>query len=85
VKSRVISATEFRAKCLGLFEEVAGTGDTIMITKRGRPVAKVSPIRKQRWKSPEGSWAGKVDIPDDLLMSDMADLFDCVREAEAQR
>ena len=85
MKSRVVSATEFKAKCLGLLDEVDRTGGTITITKRGRPLAKVAPVRKQRWKSPEGLWAGKVDIPDDLLMSDMADLFDCVREAEAER
>jgi antitoxin (DNA-binding transcriptional repressor) of toxin-antitoxin stability system len=83
VKSRVVSATEFKAKCLGLFEDVARS-DTITITKGDRPVAQVSPVRKRR-KSPEGCLAGKVDIPDDLLMSDISDLWDCVRAAEARK
>jgi prevent-host-death family protein len=85
MKTRVVSATEFKAKCLGLLEEVDRTGGTITITKRGRPLAKVAPVRKQRWKSPEGSLAGKVYISDDLLMSDMTDVWDCVREGETGR
>ena len=32
---RTMSATEFRAKCLGLMDEVAETGREIVITKRG--------------------------------------------------
>ena len=43
-----MSATEFRAKCLGLMDEVAATGRVIVITKRGRPVAQLRPIRPVR-------------------------------------
>ena len=42
-----VSATEFRAKCLGLIDEVAETGREIVITKRGRPVARLAPYRKK--------------------------------------
>ena len=38
-----MTATEFRAKCLGLFDWVAKTGETIVITKRGKPVVQVVP------------------------------------------
>ena len=40
-----MSATEFRAKCLGLIDEVAETGREIVITKRGRAVARLVPLR----------------------------------------
>ena len=43
-----MSATEFRAKCLGLMDEVAETGREIVITKRGRPVARLRPVRPVR-------------------------------------
>ena len=33
--SRTIKATEFKAHCLRLMEEVARTGEEIVITKRG--------------------------------------------------
>jgi len=39
-----IAATEFKAKCLGLLDEVAKTGESVVITKRGRPVARLAPI-----------------------------------------
>jgi prevent-host-death family protein len=38
---RSISASEFKAKCLALLDEVAETGETIIVTKRGKPVARV--------------------------------------------
>ena len=39
-----IPATELKAKCLALLDEIALTGRSVVITKRGKPVAKVSPI-----------------------------------------
>jgi len=42
MKNRTIAAGEFKAKCLALLDEVAATGETIVVTKRGRPVAKVT-------------------------------------------
>jgi len=36
-----ISATQFKARCLALLDEVAESGAELTITKRGRPVAVV--------------------------------------------
>ena len=41
--SRTITASEFRARCLQLMNEVAATGEEIIITKRGRPVCRLTP------------------------------------------
>lgn len=38
---RTISATEFKAHCLALMDEVQRTGDEIVITKHGREVARL--------------------------------------------
>jgi prevent-host-death family protein len=40
---REIKAGEFKAKCLKLLDEVAETGEGLVVTKRGRPVARVLP------------------------------------------
>ena len=40
-RSRTVSATEFKAHCLALMDEVARTGDEIVITKHGKVVAKL--------------------------------------------
>ena len=44
--ARTIKASEFKAKCLKLMDEVADSGEEIIITKRGRPVAKLTPCRE---------------------------------------
>ena len=38
-----INAFDFRARCLALPDQVRETGERIVILKRGRPVAELSP------------------------------------------
>ncbi len=38
---KTINATEFKARCLQLLDEVAKTGEDLVISKRGKPVARV--------------------------------------------
>ena len=44
---RTIKATEFKAKCLRLMDEVAEGGEEIVITMNGRPVSRLLPYRKK--------------------------------------
>lgn len=39
-----IGAGKFKAQCLALLDEVARGHETIVVTKRGKPVAQVIPI-----------------------------------------
>ena len=41
---RKISASQFKAQCLALLDEVAETGQPLVVTKRGKPVARVEPM-----------------------------------------
>lgn len=51
---RTMAAGEFKAKCLGLIDEVNATGDAVVITKRGKPRATLLPFDVQTPKeSPE--------------------------------
>ena len=45
--NRTIKASEFKARCLQLMDEVAQSGEEIVITKRGRPVSRLVPCRQQ--------------------------------------
>jgi prevent-host-death family protein len=85
VSHLTINVTEFRAKCFSLLDDIAQNGGTITITKRGKPLATVGQAAKPAWKSPEGSFAGKIIITGDIVNTDTADLWDCVREAENNR
>ena len=79
MKTRVISASEFKAKCLGLIDQVEQEGEPITITKRGVPVAVLGPTKKTAWKSPRNSLAGRASIVGDIV-DDMAELWDVVRQ-----
>jgi len=56
-----VAAGEFKAHCLALLDEVAETGKEIVVTKRGKPVAKVVPIE------PPKSLKGSVKFLGDII------------------
>lgn len=41
--AHTITASQFKAQCLRLLDEVAETGQPLVITKHGRPVARLGP------------------------------------------
>ena len=65
IVERTISATRFKARCLALLDEVAETGEVLIVTKRGKPVARVEPVEPSR------SLAGSVTflVSDDELIA----------------
>jgi len=42
-----IAAGAFKAKCLALMDEVQAKRQPILITKHGKPVAKLSPVEQE--------------------------------------
>ena len=73
---RTIPAGRFKAQCLRLLDEVAETGETIVVTKRGKPVAKVEPVE------PLPSLKGSVTflVSDEELMKPILDPWDVESE-----
>ena len=67
MKERVLSASEFKAKCLACLGEVEKFGAPITITRRGRPVAILGPAKHSTRKSPRNSWAHKGQIVGDIV------------------
>ena len=61
-----IPATEFKAKCLELMTRVAERHETYVITRRGRPVAKLAPLERKAkdsifgWLRESGTIAGDI-------------------------
>jgi len=41
---KTIGAAKFKAECLGLMDEVESRGTHFVITKKGRPVARLVPV-----------------------------------------
>ena len=65
-KPRTIKASEFKAKCLKLMDEVAESGEDIVITKNGRPVARLEPYRA-KFEEFFGADKGKLEILGDII------------------
>ena len=63
---KTIKASEFKAKCLKLTDEVADTGQPLVITKNGRPVAQLGPV-VARPPTLAGAHRGKIRILGDIL------------------
>lgn len=63
---RTVAAGEFKAKCLKLLDEVAETGEPIIVTKFGKPVARLMPIREHR-KPLFGAMRGTVLWEGDII------------------
>jgi prevent-host-death family protein len=62
-----IAAGEFKAKCLRLMETVRRTRGEIVITKRGRPIAKLTPILEEPAGSIFGWMQGTVEVRGDIV------------------
>ena len=63
---KTIKASEFKAKCLSLMDDVAQSGEEIVVTKNGKPVSRLVPI-KQRPKQVFGLHRGMWQLRDDLV------------------
>jgi prevent-host-death family protein len=50
---KIVGAGKFKAHCLALLNKVAKEHETILVTKRGKPVAKVIPIKEVQKKLQE--------------------------------
>ena len=74
-----IQASEFKAKCLALMDEVARTGQAIVVTKNGRPVAELHPHRPPRAKSLIGLQKGCIAIKGDIVSPMNTGLWDAMK------
>lgn len=63
----MIAAGNFKQTCLRLLDEVAETGETVVVTKRGRPVAQLVPVPAQARDNWAGAMRGSGQILGDLV------------------
>jgi prevent-host-death family protein len=65
-KPATIPAGEFKTHCLELMDQVQDRGFEIVITKRGKPVAKLAPFEEKR-QDIFGYMKGTVSILGDIV------------------
>lgn len=63
---RIGPASKLSPAGLALIDEVSASGETIIVTKNGKPMANLVPHRAQK-RSPLGIWKGKMEITGDII------------------
>jgi prevent-host-death family protein len=67
-KTVEVPAAEFKARCLKLMDEVRTTRRPLVITKRGKPVAKLVPVEEaEPQREIFGCMKGTVTIHGDII------------------
>jgi prevent-host-death family protein len=66
MQMRIVKASEFKAKCLKIMDEVAATGEPVVITKNGVPISQLIPA-KRRPETLFGALKGSVSIRGNII------------------
>ncbi len=66
-QGKTVPAGQFKARCLSLIDEVSLTHQVIVITKRGKPVARLVPLEEEKPRSLYGFFAGHVVEEGDIV------------------
>jgi prevent-host-death family protein len=74
MSERTVPASKFKAQCLAMLDEVAATGEEIVVTKRGRAVARV--VSAETPSSLRGSVS--FNVPDEELIEPLDIDWDAV-------
>jgi prevent-host-death family protein len=61
-------AGQFKSQCLAIMDQVQESGEPVLITKRGKPVAKLVPVKKTG-DDIFGYMVGKARITGDIINS----------------
>lgn len=64
---KTVPAGEFKQTCLRVLDEVRETGEVVVVTKRGVPVAQLMPVSQERMEDWKGAMQGSGEILGDLV------------------
>jgi prevent-host-death family protein len=64
---KTIGAGAFKAKCLSIIDDIHANHGELIITKRGKPMAKLVPIAKETPESIFGALRGLATIHGDIV------------------
>jgi prevent-host-death family protein len=68
-KTLIIS--DFKVRCLSIIDEVAATGKPVFISRRGKPLARVCPLERNKPRQ-LGVFQGEVAITGDIVSADFS-------------
>ena len=63
----IVTASDFKARCLAILDRVQKTGERIVISKRGLPVAELGPATKTNEKYPQFDLKNSLTVLGDIV------------------
>jgi len=71
---RTMAAGKFKATCLAVMDEVQTKREPVLVTKNGKPVAKLVPLELPEGEDPlDAFYYGKIEILGDIVLSAHSD------------
>jgi len=65
--TKTMKASDFEANCLAVMEEVAATGETVVVTKDGKPLAELVPHKQEATRNLIGLFKDDLVIKGDII------------------
>ena len=59
---KTVVVSEFKAKCIAVLREAQKTGEAVLVTRHGKPLARVEPIRENPGERRLGVHRGRMRI-----------------------
>ena len=75
---KTITLSEFKAKCIAILKQAQRSGESIVVTRRGHPLATIEPIVNQAPPRKLGALKGKMKIKGDIVHADFSDDWEMV-------
>ena len=67
---KTIIISEFKAKCIAILKEAQRTHESILVTRRGHPLARIDPVYDHVPPRQFGALKGRMRIKGDIVYSD---------------
>ncbi len=79
LRMKTMLVSEFKAKCIAVLKGVQQSGEPIVVTLRGRPLARVEGVRDPSVGKQLGTLRGAMRIRRDLVRSDTSGDWEMLR------
>ena len=69
---KTVILSTFKAQCIALIREAQRTAEPIIVTRRGRPLARIEPVREPVPRRRLGKQRGRMRIKGDIVHADFS-------------
>lgn len=70
---RTIPISEFKAGCIAILRQAQNSGEPLLVTRRGRPIARIEPVPNADSQRQLGVFKGRMRLRGDLVHTSSKD------------